>query len=84
MPMGILNDIEISCGTGTLSFGDVLVMSSDGVREEDLPLLEKEVKSFSNGNVRGFTTELCESIRQTQPPKQDDLTILTLAVTRNE
>ncbi len=84
LPMGILNDIEISCGTGTLSFGDVLVMSSDGVREEDLPLLEKEVKSFSNGNVRAFTTGLCESIRQLQPPKQDDLTILTLAVTRNE
>ena len=84
LPMGILNDIEISCGTGTLGFGDVLVMSSDGVREEDFPLLQKEIKRFSDGNVRGFTAELCESIRRLQPPKQDDLTILTLAVTRNE
>ena len=84
LPMGILNDIEISCGTGTLSFGDVLVMSSDGVREEDFPFLQKEIKRFSDGNVRVFTNELCESIRRLQPPKQDDLTILTLAVTRNE
>lgn len=84
LPLGILNDIEISCGTGNLSFGDALVMSSDGVREEDFPFLQKAVKGFSGGNVRGFTTELCESIRRLQPEKQDDLTILTLAVTRNE
>lgn len=84
LPLGILNDIEISCGTGTLSFGDVLVMSSDGVREEDVPFLQKEVKRFSGGNVRGFTTELCENIRRMQPEKQDDLTVLTLAITKNE
>ncbi len=84
LPMGILNDIEISCGTGSLSFGDALVMSSDGVREEDLPFLQKELKGFSGGNVRGFTTELCENIRRLQPEKNDDLTVLTLAVTRNE
>ena len=84
LPLGILNEIDISCGTGTLSFGDVLVMSSDGVREEDAPFLQKELKAFSGGNVRGFTTELCENIRRLQPEKQDDLTVLTLAITKNE
>lgn len=84
LPLGILNDIEISCGTGALSYGDVLIMSSDGVREEDMPFLQKELKKFSGGNVRGFTTELCENIRRLQPEKQDDLTVLTLAITKNE
>ena len=84
LPLGILNNIEISCGTGTLSFGDTLIMSSDGVRDEDFPFLEKELKRFSGGNVRGFTTELCENIRRMQPEKQDDLTVLTLAINKNE
>ncbi|MBQ7116133.1 MAG: SpoIIE family protein phosphatase [Clostridia bacterium] len=84
LPLGILSNTEISCGSGNLGYGDVLVMSSDGVREEDMPFLKKELKKFSEGNVRGFTTELCESIRRLQPEKQDDLTVLTLAVTRNE
>ncbi len=84
LPLGIIKDTEISCGSGTLGEGDVLVMSSDGVREEDMPFLKKELKAFSGGNVRSFTTELCESIRRLQPEKQDDLTVLTLAITKNE
>ncbi len=84
LPLGILSDTEISCGTGNLGFGDVLVMSSDGVREEDMPILKKELKSFSGGNVRGFTTSVCEKIRSQQPEKKDDLTVLTLAITKNE
>ncbi len=84
LPLGILSSTEISCGSGNLGFGDVLVMSSDGVREEDMPFLQNELKGFSGGNVRGFTTELCENIRRLQPEKQDDLTVLTLAITKNE
>lgn len=84
LPMGILSDSEISCGSGNLGIGDVLVMSSDGVREEDMSFLQKELKGFSGGNVRSFTTELCENIRRLQPEKQDDLTVLTLAITKNE
>ncbi len=84
LPLGILSNTEISCGSGNLGFGDVLVMTSDGVREEDAPFLQKELKAFSGGNVRGFTTELCENIRRLQPEKQDDLTVLTLAITKNE
>ena len=84
LPLGILSNTEISCGSGNLSYGDVLVMSSDGIREEDMPFLKNQLKSFSGGNVRSFTTELCESIRRLQPEKQDDLTVLTLAVAKNE
>ncbi len=84
LPLGILSSTEISCGSGNLGFGDVLVMSSDGVREDDMPFLQKELKGFSGGNVRSFTSELCENIRRLQPEKQDDLTVLTLAITKNE
>ncbi len=84
LPLGILSNSEISCGSGNLGSGDVLVMTSDGVREEAMPFLQKELKVFSGGNVRAFTTELCENIRQLQSEKQDDLTILTLAITKNE
>ncbi len=84
LPLGILSNTEISRGTGTLGEGDILIMSSDGVREEDKPLLNKALKGFSGGNVRNFTTELCEKIRRFQPEKQDDLTVLTLVLSRND
>lgn len=84
LPLGILSNTEISCGSGNLGYGDVLVMSSDGVREEDGSYLQKELKGFSEGNVRGFTAKLCEDIRRLQRGKQDDLTVLTLAITKNE
>lgn len=84
LPLGILSNSEISCGSGNLGFGDVLVMSSDGVRDEDAPVLQKALKNFSEGNVRSFTAKLCDDIRASQTEKQDDLTVLTLAIMKNE
>lgn len=83
LPLGIVNDVDISCGTGMLTFGDVVVLCSDGVREEDYYLLRNRLKKFTNGNVRNFTTDLCEEIRRNQPPKNDDMTMLTIAITTN-
>ena len=84
LPLGILSNTEISCGTGTLGVGDAIVMFSDGVREEDLPYLKKSFKDFKGGNIRGFTCELCENIRRYQAEKNDDLTVITLVLTKNE
>lgn len=84
LPLGILSNTEISCGTGTLGVGDAIVMFSDGVREEDLPYLKKSFKDFKGGNIRGFTCELCENIRRYQDEKNDDLTVITLVLTNNE
>ena len=47
-------------------------------------VLKKQLKKFNNGNVRNFTSELCENIRRSQPEKNDDMTVLTLAVTKND
>ena len=83
VPMGILGNIEIGSGSGMLSNGDVIIMHTDGVREEDEAYLKKQLRKFNNGNVRNFTAELCENIRRSQPSKNDDMTVLTLAITKN-
>lgn len=84
VPLGILSNVEIGMGNGMLNNGDIILMHSDGVREEDDNYLKKQLKKFNNGNVRNFTAELCENIRRTQPEKNDDMTVLTLAVTKND
>ena len=84
VPLGIISNIETGMGSGMLGNGDVIIMYSDGVREEDEFYLQKQLRKFSSGNVHDFTVELCENIRQNQPEKNDDMTVLTLAVTKND
>lgn len=83
LPLGILSNIEVSSGSGMLGVGDVMIMCSDGVREEDFWQLRNALKVFDNGNVRNFTTDIAEIIRRSQPEKNDDFTMVTLAVTNN-
>lgn len=81
LPLGIVKETEAAFGSGMLNTGDVVVLCSDGVREEDYYLVRKAIKKFNNGNVRNFTQELCEEIRRYQPNKNDDMTMLTIAIT---
>ena len=81
LPLGIIKETESRNGTGTLSAGDVLVMVSDGVRDEDEELLRSELKAFNSGNVREFANNLCEAVKEAQPEKNDDITVLAVAVT---
>ncbi len=83
LPLGIINNVEIGFGSGTVGYADVIVMCSDGVREEDFWQLRNAVKVFDSGNVRSFTEEISEIIRRSQPEKRDDYTMITLAVTEN-
>lgn len=84
LPLGILKDAETSTGSGTLSVGDVVIMSTDGVREEDFGIIENEIRYFNGEKVRDFTERLSETIRELQPEKNDDLTIVTLAIMKND
>ena len=84
LPLGILKDFEVSSGTGTVASGDVIIMASDGVNNEDLILIEKELKYFNNENVRTFTENLSEKIREYQKDKNDDLTLITLVLNNND
>lgn len=81
LPLGILRDVEISKGTGTLSGGDVVVMTSDGVSEEESSFVKNELKSFCSGNVREFCDGVALGIKENHPDKNDDITVLTIAVT---
>lgn len=82
LPLGIIKNAESSDGTGTLSSGDVFVMFSDGVREEDYFLIKSELKAFNGGNVRDFTNRLADMIKENQPERNDDITIVTVAITK--
>jgi stage II sporulation protein E len=81
LPLGIIKDTEPASGSGMLGVGDVVVLCSDGVREEDYYQVRKELKSFNKGNVRDFTRNLCEEIRKNQPSRNDDMTMITIAIT---
>lgn len=80
MPLGILKNTEIGKGTGTLGKGDCIVMVSDGVREEDTGIIKAELKAFNSGNVREFTNNLATVIRENQPERNDDITVVTVAL----
>ncbi len=84
LPLGILKDAETSTGCGVLESGDVVVMATDGVRDEDFYIIEKEIKYFKDENVRAFTQKISEQIREMQPQKNDDLTIVTLLLCEND
>ena len=84
LPLGIIKDAESSSGNGVLNAGDIIIMSTDGVREEDFSIIEREVKYFNNKKVRSFTENLGERIRELQPAKNDDLTIVTLLLLKND
>ncbi|MGN0527041.1 MAG: SpoIIE family protein phosphatase [Acutalibacteraceae bacterium] len=84
LPLGIIEETEVSCGSGTLANGDVLVVTSDGVREEDRPILERKLKAFKGGNVKAFTEDLKTAIYENQEDKCDDISIITIALTDND
>ena len=83
LPLGILGECDIGCGTGYLDSGDVIVLCSDGVRIEDYYEIRQSIKKFSGGSVKDFTASLADSVRKKQPEKNDDMTLITLVVTKN-
>ena len=54
------------------------------MRPEDRDVVRAETRALRDDSVRAFSENLCELLRRYQPPKNDDLTIVTLAVLRNE
>lgn len=84
LPLGIISELDMGCGRGTLNASDIVVMCSDGVRPEDAVFLKRSLKEFENGSVRNFTASVCEDIRRRQTEKKDDMTVLTLAIVKND
>lgn len=83
LPLGILSNTDMGTGSGVLDSGDIIVMCTDGVREEDYYELRQALKVFTEGDVRKFTNEISTIIRKKQPEKNDDMTVMTLVLTKN-
>ena len=83
LPLGILGECDIRCGTGYLDSGDVVLLCSDGVRMEDYYDIRRSMKHFNGGSVKDFCNSIGEEIRKNQPEKKDDMTIIALALTKN-
>ncbi len=83
MPLGILSNTDIGTGSGSLDSGDIVIMCSDGIREEDYYELRQGLKVFTEGDVRKFTNEISEIVRKKQPEKNDDMTVMTLVLMKN-
>ncbi len=83
LPLGILGECDIGCGTGYLDSGDVIILCSDGVRDEDYYEIRQNIKKFNGGSVKDFTLNIADSVRRKQPEKNDDMTLITLVITKN-
>ncbi len=83
LPLGIISDIEVGTLCCNLCGGDVLILCSDGVREEDFYSLRNALKVFEKGNVKDFTDDIADTIRRSQPEKKDDFTMITIAISNN-
>lgn len=84
MPLGILSDAECDTLNCEVADGGVILMCTDGVREDDMAFVRSELKTFSGGSVRDFTSSLCETVRRYQPERNDDMTVFTIAITEND
>jgi stage II sporulation protein E len=83
LPLGILKETDIKENTLDLGIGDIILMCSDGVRDEDFWQIRNALKVFEGGNVNKFTQELSEAVRRSQPQRKDDFTMLVLAISGN-
>ncbi len=83
LPLGILKQIDVEKSVVDLGVGDIILMCSDGVRDEDFWQIRNAVKVFDSGDVDKFTKELSETVRRSQPQRKDDFTMVVLAVSGN-
>ncbi len=83
LPLGILKETDIKENTVDLGVGDIILMCSDGVRDEDFWQIRNALKVFEGGDVNKFTQELSEAVRRSQPQRKDDFTMLVLAISGN-
>ena len=81
LPLGIIGGTGYSSLSGELGKGDAVVMMSDGVSEKAVKYAESKLRSFSCGSVREFNSALLENIRLICGEENDDITVLTLALT---
>ena len=75
--------MDIENNVVNLGVGDIILMCSDGVRDEDFWQIRNALKTFESGDVDKFLKELSGTVRRSQPQRKDDFTMVVLAITGN-
>ncbi len=79
LPLGILREVEFAEGGEELSDGDIVVMASDGVPDED-EWLEKELASCEITDMRSLARTLLAKAKNARTAGDDDITVLTARI----
>lgn len=79
LPLGILREVEFSGCEESLSDGDIVVMMSDGVPDEE-EWIEKELVSCEITDMRSFAKDLLTRAEAERKEGDDDITVLTARI----
>ena len=80
-PTGILENIKFDKSSTTLQKGDVLVMCSDGVLEEDEPWIEEEILNCRKSSAQGIADKIATLAKIRRENKYpDDITVMAAVV----
>lgn len=79
LPLGILREVEFAESGEELSDGDIVIMASDGVPDED-EWFEKELMSCEITDMRNLARTLLAKARTARQTGDDDITVLTARI----
>lgn len=79
LPLGILREVRFSSESAQIEEGDVILMMSDGVPDEE-GWLEKEIASCEMTDMRTLSRSLLERAQQARTSGDDDITILAARI----
>ena len=84
LPIGILRDVEFSHSSATLSEGDVILMSSDGVWIEEGRFISQHLKNFDGKNPTELSQKIADdALSKYEDTTNDDITVLSAVIQRN-
>ncbi|HPF56914.1 MAG TPA: SpoIIE family protein phosphatase [Clostridiales bacterium] len=78
LPIGILGDPQVFRRKVRLQKGDVIVMTSDGIIDEELPAAR--LRDKKERSLKAFCEGLAEEAKDRSADKKDDITVLAIEV----
>jgi len=78
LPVGIFGEPQIFRRKVRLQKGDIIVMTSDGIADEELPAIR--LRDKKERSLKAFCEGLAEEARDCSNEKKDDITVLAIEV----